>query len=88
MSDCFQKPCPLGETIERRGQADSEKSETQGGQLSNEEELAKLSDLLKAHHLDCDFVVKYFDMRQTARQEEIDSIKDAKAILSGADFGK
>jgi hypothetical protein len=69
-------------------QADSEKSETQGGQLSNEEELAKLSDLLKAHHLDCDYVVKYFDMRQTARQEEMDSIKDAKAILSGADFGK
>jgi len=27
-------------------------------------------------------------MRQKARAEEMDSIKEAKAILSGADFGK
>jgi len=63
-------------------------SETEGEQLLNQEELDKLSELLKAHHAECDYVMKYFDIRQEARQEEMDAIKDAKAILSGADFGK
>jgi len=39
-------------------------------------------------HTDCDFTIKYFDIRQKARKEEMDAIVDAKAILSGADFGK
>jgi hypothetical protein len=64
----------------------SEKSYTEEGQLSNEAELGKLNELLKATQLDCDFVIKYFDMRQKARSEELDAIAEAKAILSGADF--
>jgi len=67
---------------------ESEKSETEASQLANSEELAKLGDLLKAQHVDCDFLLKYFDVRQKARAEEIDAINDAKAVLSGADFGK
>jgi len=69
-------------------EAKGEKSETEAAQLANDEELATLTDLLKTHHLECDYLLKYFDIRQQARQEEMDSIKDAKAILSGADFGK
>jgi len=65
-----------------------EKSETEESQLANGEELKNLADLLHAHHLECDFLLKYFDIRQKARQEEIDAITDARAILSGADFGK
>merc|ERR1712227_499068 len=34
----------------------------------------------------CDFVMKNFDVRQTARDEEIEALKQAKAILSGAKF--
>jgi len=66
--------------------ASSEKSSTEEAQLSNKAEVEKLDDLLKATHLDCDFVVKYFDVRQKARAEELDAIAEAKAILSGADF--
>jgi len=32
----------------------------------------------------CDFVLKNFDIRQTARGEEIEALRQAKAILSGA----
>jgi len=67
---------------------ETEKSETEEAITANGAELGKLSDLLKAHHVNCDYVIKYFDLRQQARKEEMDSIKDAKAILSGADFGK
>merc|ERR1719270_2599167 len=63
-------------------------SETEKEQLLNQDELDKLNKLLKGHHAECDYVMKYFDIRQEARQEEMDAIKDAKAILSGADFGK
>merc|ERR1719221_404198 len=62
------------------------KSQVEGAQLANDETLAKLGELLKATHLDCDYIVKYFDVRQTARSEEMDAITEAKAILSGADF--
>ena len=37
-------------------------------------------------HSSCDFVLKNFDIRQTARDEEIEALKQAKAILSGAKF--
>jgi hypothetical protein len=64
----------------------SEKSYAEEAQLANQAELEKLGELLKATHLDCDFIVKYFDVRQKARAEEIDAIAEAKAILSGANF--
>ena len=35
---------------------------------------------------DCDFVMKNFEIRQTGRDEEIEALKQAKAILSGAKF--
>jgi hypothetical protein len=64
----------------------SELSYTEESQLANDAEVSKLEELLGATHLDCDYVLKYFDVRQKARQEEIDAIAEAKAILSGADF--
>jgi len=69
-------------------ESSSERSETEEAQIANGEDLSNQGNLLKAHHLECDYLVKYYTMRQQARAEEMDSIKDAKAILSGADFGK
>jgi chromosome segregation ATPase len=37
-------------------------------------------------HSACDYVLKNFDIRQTKRGEEIEALKQAKAILSGAKF--
>jgi len=39
-----------------------------------------------ALHAECDWLIKFFDMRKEARAGEIDSMKKAKAVLSGADF--
>jgi len=72
----------------QKAEAEAAKSETEEAQLSNDEELTKLTDLLKAHHLDCDYLLQFFDVRQKARAEEMDAITEAKAILSGAGFGK
>jgi hypothetical protein len=60
------------------------KSQTNEAISYNNEAIAKLDDSLHAIHTDCDFLLKYFDVRQQARKEEMASIVEAKAILSGA----
>jgi len=37
-------------------------------------------------HKDCDWLLQNFDVRKEARPGEVDSLKKAKAVLSGADF--
>jgi len=49
-------------------------------------ELEQLSNFNAELHHSCDFVTKNFEIRQTARDEEIEALKQAKAILSGAKF--
>jgi len=49
-------------------------------------ELEQLSNYNAQLHGSCDFITKNFEIRQTARKEEMDALKQAKAILSGAKF--
>jgi len=49
-------------------------------------ELEQLSNYNAELHQSCDFTTKNFDLRQTARAEEIEALRQAKAILSGSDF--
>merc|ERR1740138_933278 len=47
-------------------------------------ELEQLANSKAELHQSCDFVMKNFDVRQTARDEEVEALRQAKAILSGA----
>jgi len=49
-------------------------------------ELEQLSNYNAQLHQSCDFILKNFELRQTARDEEVEALRQAKAILSGADF--
>eukprot|EP00405_Crypthecodinium_cohnii_P024970 CAMPEP_0206486154 /NCGR_PEP_ID=MMETSP0324_2-20121206/40892_1 /ASSEMBLY_ACC=CAM_ASM_000836 /TAXON_ID=2866 /ORGANISM="Crypthecodinium cohnii, Strain Seligo" /LENGTH=690 /DNA_ID=CAMNT_0053964421 /DNA_START=96 /DNA_END=2168 /DNA_ORIENTATION=+ len=49
-------------------------------------ELEQLSKYNAELHSSCDFILKNFDLRQTARSEEVEALRQAKAILSGANF--
>merc|ERR1712129_561186 len=49
-------------------------------------ELEQLANYKAELHSSCDFVMKNSEIRQTARDEEIEALKQAKAILSGAKF--
>merc|ERR1719261_446657 len=51
-------------------------------------ELEELSNYNAELHQECDFVMKNFEIRQTARDEEIEALKQAKSILSGAKFAE
>jgi len=50
-------------------------------------ELQQLSNYEAELHTSCDFITKNFEIRQTGRDEEIEALKQAKAILSGSNFG-
>merc|ERR1712100_76960 len=49
-------------------------------------ELEQLSNYNAELRSSCDFIMKNFDLRQTARDEEVEALRQAKAILSGAKF--
>merc|ERR1719253_661374 len=72
---------------------ESQKAEAEGllGKAKKElkgksAELMALQEYVMNLHADCDFLVKNFDTRKEARANEVDAIKKAKAVLSGADF--
>jgi len=49
------------------------------------EAMAK-ADYIKNLHLECDWLVSNFEVRKEARAGEVDSLKKAKAVLSGANY--
>merc|ERR1740121_355031 len=49
-------------------------------------ELAATLEYIASLHSECDWLLKYFDVRKEARNGEIDSLVSAKAVLSGADY--
>jgi len=61
-------------------------SEAEGSHVSTVKELMATEKYISSLHGDCDWLLKYFDVRKEARTGEIDSLKKAKAVLSGADF--
>merc|ERR1719356_2292545 len=49
-------------------------------------ELMAVAKYIASLHAECDWLLQYFDARKEARASEVDSLKRAKAVLSGADF--
>merc|ERR1719463_994475 len=49
-------------------------------------DLLALGESIAQLHGSCDFLLENFDVRREARSGEIDAIKKAKAVLSGADY--
>merc|ERR1719462_163303 len=60
--------------------AHTEAENTQG-------ELESLGNAAGDVHKSCDFTLKNFAVRQEARDQEVNALRQAKSILSGANFG-
>merc|ERR1719319_1970188 len=71
---------------EQKAKAETDLVETKETKEAVMLELEQLSNYNAELHQSCDFVMKNFDLRQTARDEEVEALKQAKAILSGAKF--
>lgn len=64
--------------------ARADSAEAEQDLQNTNDELESLAEFTADLHNQCDFVVKNFDIRQKARNQEMEAIRAAKAILSGA----
>jgi hypothetical protein len=74
------------EKSQEKAQAEIDLTDAEAALESVMTELEELANFKEQVHASCDFVLKNFEIRQTARDEEIEALKQAKAILSGANF--
>merc|ERR1712190_93690 len=49
-------------------------------------ELALTLEYIGSLHAECDWLLKYYDVRKAARTSEIEALGRARAVLSGADY--
>jgi hypothetical protein len=90
MADSKQKRIDDSALIEDKEAA---KADALGVQQTHEdnmeaalEKLKGSNNQLKVLHKDCDWLLSNYDTRTQARADEVDALKKAKAVLSGADF--
>merc|ERR1719247_1750696 len=90
MSDSAAKRAEDSRTVtEKEGTKASLESELQGAKdakRAEEKELLATREYLQNLHNECDWLLENFDLRKQARADEVDALKKAKAVLSGADF--
>merc|ERR1719181_1042828 len=72
---------------ENQGKAEAEKVEKEMEKDGVLEELSALAGENADLHASCDYTLKNFDVRQGARDNEIEALKQALSMLSGASFG-
>merc|ERR1719160_1690084 len=71
----------------------SSKAEIEGKLMTSKETRAATAQDLKLVattiqdlHASCDFILQNYDLRKEARTNEIESLKNAKAVLAGASY--
>merc|ERR1740130_2533861 len=90
MSDASEKRAQDSKTITDK---DSAKAETEEELQSNTDskgskttEAMETAKYIGGLHQECDWLLKYYEERKSARTGEIDALGKAKAVLSGADY--
>merc|ERR1719324_938765 len=90
MGDSAKKRATDSKSITEK---DSQKAELEGdlqaakgAKETATKELMALEEYMAQLHGSCDFLIENFDIRKEARASEIDALKKAKAVLSGADY--
>jgi len=58
----------------------------QDSKAATGKELYSTEEYIHSLHGECDWLLKFFDARESARTGEIDALGKAKAVLNGADF--
>jgi len=91
----FMKDAAMKRITDSKAITDKEGAKADGEvalEAAKEEKMSKFKELMATEkyigtlHMECDWLIKNFDLRKEARVGEIDSLKKAKAVLAGADF--
>merc|ERR1719326_2585277 len=90
MKDATEKRATDTKSLADKSKA---KAELEADLEANNEEKAATSKTLmatlehiQALHAECDWLLQYYQVRKEARAGEVESLKTAKSVLSGADF--
>merc|ERR1719356_1198028 len=90
----------MADSAETRAADSKSLADKEAAKADMEEELQRLKDTLKEGrqdlaatnkyihdlHLECDWLIKYYDVRKEMRASELNALGKAKAVLSGADY--
>jgi len=74
--------------VKESAKADNEELKTtaDGDLKAKKSEFMAIESYISQLHAECDWLLQNFDLRKSARAEEMDALKQAKAVLSGANF--
>jgi len=90
MSDSAEKRASDSKSLTDKGgakaEAESDLEKDTEEKAGTTKELMATASYISSLHGECDWLLQYFDVRKEARDGELDSLKTAKAVLSGADF--
>merc|ERR1712045_111736 len=90
MADSAAKRQADSKSLQGKGSAKAELGSTLEQHKEDKADAAKelMATMKYIHslHGECDWLIKYYDVRKDARAGEVESLKKAKAVLSGADY--
>jgi len=90
MADSTAKRAADTKSLQEKGSAKAELESSledhKGHKMDTAKELMATMEYIKSLHVECDWLIQYFEVRKEARAGEVDSLKSAKAVLSGADY--
>merc|ERR1719453_1006150 len=90
MSDSAEKRALDSKAITDKSSAkaemEGELAKANTDKQSTVSELMATLEALSGVHGECDWLMENFDSRKAAREGEVESLKKAKSVLSGADF--
>merc|ERR1719422_1900848 len=90
MEDSADKRTADSKSLQEKGSAKAELEgsleDHKGKRMDAAKELMATMKYIHSLHLECDWLIQNFEMRKEARSGEVDALKKAKAVLSGADY--
>merc|ERR1719389_1334831 len=69
-----------------KAEAESNLEAAKEGKTAKVKELMATEEYISSLHGECDWLISNYDLRKNARTGEVEALKNAKAVLSGADF--
>merc|ERR1711879_1121217 len=76
----------IAEKESAKANAEAELQHQTEEKAASSKELMATVETIASLHSECDWLTQNFEVRKEARANEISSLKNAKAVLSGADY--
>jgi septal ring factor EnvC (AmiA/AmiB activator) len=76
----------LADKEQNKAETEVDLEKLKAAQLSTFKELQATEEYISSLHAECDWLIQFYSVRVEARAGEVESLKSAKAVLSGADY--